>query len=91
MLISAASPEIRNREHKKRLSDSRSETLEAKLFFIVAFVTNILVNKPRTEVHPGMVVRQANFSLCQSLVLILRSGVLVIFRVYSIYIADAAW
>ncbi|KAJ6610297.1 hypothetical protein lerEdw1_015228 [Lerista edwardsae] len=37
MLISAASPEIRNREQEKRLSDSRNETLEAKLFFIVAF------------------------------------------------------
>ncbi|KAF7251751.1 Transcription factor E2F8, partial [Varanus komodoensis] len=37
MLISAASPEIRNREQEKRLTDSRSEIPEAKHFVVDHF------------------------------------------------------
>lgn len=42
MLISAASPEIRNREQEKKIMDSRSETLKAK--YLCCFVINVLVN-----------------------------------------------
>lgn len=40
MLISAASPEIRNREQEKKWSDNKSESLEVKLFscFILPYL-----------------------------------------------------
>ncbi|KAH0620826.1 hypothetical protein JD844_021629 [Phrynosoma platyrhinos] len=54
MLISAASPEIRNREHEKKLSDNRSESFEAiYLAFSLVFLQEHLSGDEYEKSQPS--------------------------------------
>lgn len=48
MLISAASPEIRNREQGKKWSDNKSESLEVKLFLFHFAILVVIDNVAST-------------------------------------------